>query len=829
MAEPEFHLHPHYRERTAIDSALAKIKGEPFYDQIAAILDGWKAGLLETPFNLEPVRRSLRANFSGAAWEPKERKPMRGETAGITVEQVHFGKPELTAEVFSNSMWSSLQGISKLLTVELQVTSPTRIRYELVGTGDGFYREQRIGYWQITWQDGLVIQWQMEEEIRSRSAQRVFVDITRPAFGTNEQFSHGADYWRTVLDGASGIDIYGHNGVSVGDIDGDGLDDVYVCQPAGLPNRLYRNKGDGTFEDITGHSGVGLLDNTACALFADFSNRGRQDLLVVRNSGPLLFENQGNGKFALKADAFKFANAPQGTFTGASAADYNRDGLLDVYFCLYTYYQGTDQYKYPTPYFAAENGPPNFLMHNNGDGTFRDVTAQSGLNKNNTRYSFCCGWADYNNDGWPDLYVVNDFGKKNLYRNNGDDTFTDVAASAGVEDVGAGMSVSWLDYNNNGAPDLYVANMWTAAGERISNESNFQDADVRSFYRKHAMGNSLFRNDGGTFSRAAGAEIGRWAWSSDAWDFDHDGFLDIYVANGMISGPIKEDLNSFFWREVVGKSPNTFKSDPDYEQGWNAVNELVRSDYSWSGMERNVLFANNQNGTFSDISGVAGLNFMEDSRSFALADFDGDGRLEVLVKNRNAPQLRLMKNSVAELPPSISFRLHGTKSNRDAVGAVVTVEEQTRSLQAGSGFLSQHSKVLHFGLGSAKDTVSATVRWPGGATQSFSGLPMNHRISIVEGSSEFQAEAFKSVPKMVETQQTSEVLPETFESWLLTPVLAPKFRKAGLITFQRGDAEQEIVAVYNLLFRSLFDRHHDMTLPASFGLARYSALASAMA
>ena len=152
--------------------------------------------------------------------------------------------------------------------------------------------------------------------------------------------------------------------------------------------------------------------------------------------------NEGGGKFRQKPDAFQFATPPQGTFTGAAVADYDRDGWLDIYFCLYAYYQGTGQYKYPSPYHDAENGPPNFLMRNHRDGTFRDVTAESGLNQNNTRYSFCCGWSDYNRDGWPDLYVVNDFGRKNLYRNNGDGTFTDVAAQSAAEDVGAGMSVS---------------------------------------------------------------------------------------------------------------------------------------------------------------------------------------------------------------------------------------------------------------------------------------------------------------------------------------------------------------------------------------------------
>ena len=194
--------------------------------------------------------------------------------------------------------------------------------------------------------------WRLSDETAEPLCRpRLLPTSRRTALGGNASYSaqllHGADYWRTVLDGACGIDIYGHNGVSVGDIDGDGFDDLYVCQPAGLPNRLYRNRGDGTFEDITEASGVGVLENTACALFVDFDNDGRQDLIVVRASGPLLFLNQGGGKFRQKPDAFQFANPPQGTFTGAAVADYDRDGWLDIYFCLYVYYQGTDQYKYP--------------------------------------------------------------------------------------------------------------------------------------------------------------------------------------------------------------------------------------------------------------------------------------------------------------------------------------------------------------------------------------------------------------------------------------------------------------------------------------------------
>ncbi len=817
----QYHVQPSFRSKTPFEDALLKagkrletFGAEKDCHHISAILAAWSADLLGSPAKLDAVERALASGFHGYSSTGADFRTVRSG-GGLDVRQVVF-RPELSLsrDAFLLELRAEVETFARFLSADFQVTRikatagldsrvsqrlTTRVRYELVGTGHDVFREQRVGFWQLEWEGNTssgyrLLRWQATEETRSRSSTPLYSDVTQQAFGRNssyrDQMLHGVDYWRTVLDAASGIDIYGHNGVSVGDIDGDGFDDLYVCQPAGLPNRLYRNRGDGTFEDITDGSGVGLLENTACAIFADFDNDGRQDLVVVRASGPLLFLNEGGGKFRHKPDAFQFANTPQGTFTGAAAADYNRDGLLDIYFCLYVYYQGTDQYKYPVPYYDANNGPPNFLMRNNGDGTFRDVTAETGLSQNNSRYSFCCGWNDYNQDGWPDLYVVNDFGRKNLYRNNRG-VFTDVAAEADVEDTGAGMSASWFDYNHDGSDDLYVADMWTAAGERISMQESFQkeaSPKARAAYRKHAMGNSLLRNDGkGTFkdvTATAGAGMGRWAWSSDAWDFDHDGFADLYVTNGMVSGPQREDLNSFFWREVVANSPNEMRFSADYEQGWNAVNELLRADQTWSGYERNVFYANNRDGTFSDVSGVVGLDFLEDGRAFALADFDHDGRQDLLLKNRNGPQLRLLKNVMRDLPPSISFRLRGTKSNLDAIGAVASVEtesfRQTRTLQAGSGFLSQHSKELFFGLGAAKGRVNASIRWPSGLVQELKDLPPNHRILVIEGNSAFKVAPFNEFigssdsPEARERAE-EEHLPVSVETWLLAPVSAPDF------------------------------------------------------
>jgi tetratricopeptide (TPR) repeat protein len=330
--------------------------------------------------------------------------------------------------------------------------------------------------------------------------------------------------------------------------------------------------------------------------------------------------------------------------------------------------------------------------------------------------------------------------------------------------------------------------MWSAAGLRVSSQENFHANDpenVRAMYRRHARGNSSYKNLGnGKFQNVAaenGTEYGGWAWSSDSWDFDHDGHADIYVTNGYISGADQFEISSFFWRHVVGNSPAQFSSAQNYEQGWNSVNELIRSDRSWSAPERNVCYWNNGDGTFSDTSGISGLDLPDDGRAFALADLDHDGRLEILVKNRNAPQLRLLRNSMTEIGNSVAFRLKGTKSNRDAIGAAITVEAaghtQTRYVQAGSGFLSQHTKEVFFGVADAIGFVKATVRWPSGVTQILEQVPVNHRVEVQEGRSTLRTTPFATAPRMSSpaTPAVPEALPESLETWLLQPLRAPSF------------------------------------------------------
>ena len=582
-----------------------------------------------------------------------------------------------------------------------------QVRYEIKTA-----TEYHTGVWQLP-------DFQVVSEHVATSAKPYFRDVTEHMFGAvgsfREQLIPGNPYWRARLDSACGIDVFGNQGIAVADIDNDGVDEIYVCQPGGLPNRLYKIRGDGTAEDITERSGLGVLDETNCALFADFRNSGHQDAVVLRASGPLYFVNRGDGTFVEQREAFDFKTTPQGSFTGMAAADFDRDGRLDLYLCCYIYFQSEDQYQYPAPYQDARNGPPNFLFRNLGE-RFEDVTAETGMNENNDRFSFAPAWCDFDGDGWPDLYVANDFGRGNLYRNR-DGHFRDEAAKAGLDGAGPGMSAAWFDYDGDGLPDLYVSDMWTAPGQRIIRDPAFNPGprDAQAF-RRHTKGNSLYRNKGdGTFEETGGIEMGRWAWGSGGFDWDLDGTPEILIGAGMVTNGSAKDLNSFFWRQVVAKTPEKQRAAADYENGWNALNQLIREDYSWNGREPNVFYVR-KDGGYRDASGVSGLDFADDTRTFAVTDFDGDGVPDLVLKNRLGPQIRAMQNDCSGGRKAIGISLKGTKSNRDAIGARVEVNGQVQWLAAGSGFLSQHSKKLHFGL-AGQDVAHVKITWPSGAVE----------------------------------------------------------------------------------------------------------------
>ena len=399
---------------------------------------------------------------------------------------------------------------------------------------------------------------EFEEVIYQKSEEggggAAFADLTGSLLGGLDSFRNqlvfGADHWYGNLDVAFGIH-QGNQGLSIGDADGDGQEDLFVCQPAGLPSLLYLRGPDGSLRDATVEAGLDWLDNARSALFVDLDNDGDQDMAITMNYSLCLFENDGKGKFRLFSTVEIFSWP-----TTVAAADYDNDGDLDIYVCGYNPRGETapgDIFANPVPYHDANNGARNFMLRNEGELEFSDVTEPTGLNVNNRRFSFAASWDDYDNDGDPDLYVANDFGRNNLYRNDllpdGTRRFTDVAAEAGVEDIAAGMSVSWGDHNRDGLVDLYVSNMFSSAGNRVSYQRQFKtgaDAGSKGDLQRHARGNTLFENNGdGTFrdvSLEAAVTMGRWAWGSHFADINNDGWEDLYVANGFFTTPDTGDL-----------------------------------------------------------------------------------------------------------------------------------------------------------------------------------------------------------------------------------------------------------------------------------------------
>lgn len=389
-----------------------------------------------------------------------------------------------------------------------------------------------------------------EEVVRKASHDHLFSDCGQAVLGgensVGEQLSRGVDYWKFRSQAELKVDPYGHHGLILGDVNGDGLEDVYVCQPAGLPNRLFVQQLDGTATEMSAAAGVDWLDRSFGSLLVDLDNDSDQDLAIVMDANLMLMANDGTGKFSERAIIY-VKDDPY----SLAAADYDNDGDLDLYLASYgNQMLGNNGpgYEPPFPYHDANNGSPNTLLRNDGDWRFTNVTQETGLDENNRRWSFAASWEDYDNDGDQDLYVANDFGRNNLYRNDGG-RFTDVAAFAGVEDIAASMSVSWADYNNDGWMDLYVGNMFSSAGERIAYQRQFQSGageDVRQQFQRHARGNTLFENAGnGTFrdvSVEQAVTMGRWAWGSPFVDINNDGWEDLLVANGFVTGPDTHDL-----------------------------------------------------------------------------------------------------------------------------------------------------------------------------------------------------------------------------------------------------------------------------------------------
>jgi len=417
--------------------------------------------------------------------------------------------------------------------------------------------------WIITWQGDHVSPAPQFESIRLTSYQRaetrhapgpLFVDCTDSIIGAvpayHEQLSRGLNHWLQRMQAVHYHYNLGTPGIALGDVNGDGLDDLYLCQEEGLPNRLFLQRPDGTLQDVSRAWGVDWANDCRAPLLIDLDNDGDQDLAMTTVGGILLARNDNGERFQ-----FQTVLAMSDDVMSLSAADYDQDGDLDLYACVY--YEAADSRNTPDLipsaaagfiFHDANNGGRNSLFQNDGQGNFVDVTAETGMDENNHRFSYAAAWEDFDNDGDQDLYVANDHGRNALYRNDSG-SFTDIAGVSNSEDRAAGMSVAWADFDRNGFRDLYIANMFSAAGSRIAHHEQFKQSatpEVRQALQRFARGNTLLKNvDGKSFqdvSILAGVARGRWAWSSNFVDLNNDGWEDLVVANGYITTEDTGDL-----------------------------------------------------------------------------------------------------------------------------------------------------------------------------------------------------------------------------------------------------------------------------------------------
>jgi hypothetical protein len=529
-----------------------------------------------------------------------------------------------------------------------------------------------------------------------------FVDIASKAGLTASNTFGGVDTKKYIIETTG-------TGVAIFDYDNDGWSDIFLVNgttldklpPGKAPtSHLYHNNHDGTFTDVTQKSGLGNSGWGQGVCVGDYDNDGWEDLYVTYYGKNILYHNNGDGTFSEVAEQAGVAGSGKLWGTGCAFVDYDRDGHLDL---MVGNYVDFDLATTPAPgerascvwkgvpVMCGPRGLPwskNTLYHNLGNGKFEDVTAKSHIDQTTGHYAFSVSTLDFDDDGWPDIYVACDSTPSILYRNNRDGTFTDVAVTSGAafnedgkEQAGMGSTVG--DFNGDGRLDLF--------------KTNFSD-DTATLYRNN--GDGTF--DDVTFAAGLGLHTQYLGWGTMFFDFDNDGWPDLLLVNGHVYPEVdKQHLGSNF-------------------------------------QEPKILYHNNGNGTFTDVSDFAGpaINAVSSSRGLAVGDLWNDGRISAVISNMSAPP-SLLENQLRSKNHWIAIRTVGTKSNRDGIGARITVKVGKRLLvdevRSGSSFISNNDIRVHFGLGPATKVDSIQIRWPSGLTEIFAGVAVDKIQTLKEG------------------------------------------------------------------------------------------------
>ena len=545
-----------------------------------------------------------------------------------------------------------------------------------------------------------------------------FVDVAQSA-GLTKVMPYGEGTTATYL-----TEIMG-GGCAFIDYDNDGWMDVFILGgrrldsiPPGASNRLYHNNRDGTFTDVTAQAGLIDAGWAVGVCVGDYNNDGFEDLFLTYFGQNRLYRNNGNGTFTDVTAQAGLGSKSTRFGSGCTFVDYNRDGWLDLFVSNYA---DVDLATMPKPSLERPNCnfegvpvncgpsglplPSHLLYHNNGDGTFTDVSKESGVGALHGSYGLTAAAFDVDDDGWPDIFVACDTTPSLLLMNNHDGTFREEALMRGValDDAGkemAGMGVGIGDYNCDGRLDI-----------------------VRTHYMNQPTG--LYRNQGkGEFddvTASAGLIHERRfvSWGVGLVDLDNDSNPDIFLVTGQV------------YPELEAVNPKYPRRGP------------------------RILFRNRGNGTFVQIpeDSQPALSERHVSRGCAFGDFDNDGDLDILIMNQNEPP-SLLRNDAPQQNHWIKVRLNGTKSNRSAIGAKVTIrcgsKVQVQEVMSQSSYVSANDPRLHFGLGAA-DSVELEVRWPLGTIEVHKKVPADRLITLQEGSSSFKVEKFS--PAAASTSQ----------------------------------------------------------------------------